>query len=132
WEANRLLHMPKVYTFTTTVTLTGGTDDDYPIESTDGTEHFLLDIRASSRNYRKARFQLRFRRNVVLARMCTTTPHTNPDGQRINGPHFHSYHEGYDDRWAEQLAPFESTTAALSAFCDRINLPVPKIQGGIS
>jgi hypothetical protein len=132
WEADNLLHLQKVYTVTTAVTLSGGVDNDYPIESADGAEHFLLDVAQYRRNINKARFQLRFRRDIVLARMCTAVPHTNPDGERLAGPHFHSYREGYEDRWAEQLTPFESTMAALMEFCKRINLPIPDIQGGSS
>jgi|SRR5215470_3091734 len=138
WEADKLLQLPKVYTVTTTVTLAGGVDDDYPIESADGAEHFLLDVSRSRRNANKARFQLRFRREVVLARMCTAKPHTNPDGQQLGAPHFHVYREGYEARWAEQLPPFANVAAALLVFCDRINLPYPDVlpfqgvPGGVS
>jgi len=125
WEADKLLQLPKVYTVTTTVALTVGVDDDYPVESTDGVDHFLLDISRSRRNPNKARFQLRFRKEVVLARMCTAKPHSNPDGQEVGAPHFHVYREGYGARWAEQLPSFANVATALFAFCDRINLPHP-------
>jgi hypothetical protein len=37
------------------------------------------------------------------------------------GLHFHSYREGYEDRWAEQLDPFEDLRGALADFCKRVN-----------
>ena len=87
WEADRLLSVAKIYSRSTSINLTLGAEDDYQIEDAEGTEFFLLDIWCSSRNKKKARFQLRYRRSVVLARLCTAAGHTNPDGQIVPAPH---------------------------------------------
>lgn len=84
--------MPKVYVETTTVDLSLGTDGFYILGSDDESENFFLDIRRGRRlASMKANFQLRYGREIVLARSCTTVPHTNPDGTYIEYPHLHSY-----------------------------------------
>jgi hypothetical protein len=132
WEANQLLATPKIYSYEAIVDLSRGADNDYQVETDDGTEFFLLDVRGPGRNPAKARFQLRYRRDVVLARMCLTVSHTNPDGERIGAPHFHQYREGYDDKFAGVCRHFDSLTEALTNFCGRINLPAPSTHGGMS
>ena len=69
WEADQLLLARKVYSHDTVVDLGHGTDNDYQVETDDGTEFFLLDVRGPGRKPAKARFQLRYRRTIVLARM---------------------------------------------------------------
>jgi hypothetical protein len=132
WEANRLLATPKIYSSDAVVDLSRDAHNDYQVETHDGTEFFLFDVRGPGRNPRKARFQLRYRRNIVLARMCLTVSHTDPDGTKVDGPHFHRYREGYDARFAEACGHFEGLTEALNNFCDRINLPAPSTDGGMS
>lgn len=132
WRADQLLRVPKVYETSLRVTLTPGADVDYQVVSDEGDEHFLLDVRTSARNRRKARFQLRYRRELVLARLCTSAPHGNPDGVRIAWPHLHRYREGYGDKWAEQLGEFIDIASALEHFCKVINLPAPEIRGGLT
>lgn len=132
WEADHLLGMSKIYSDTETVDLSPGTSIEYQLEDIDGIEYFLLDIRCSSRNIRKVCFQLRTRRTVVLARLCTGVPHTNPDGQKVQVPHLHRYREGYEDKWAIQVDSFDDRVGALEFFCNKINLPMPDIQGGLS
>jgi hypothetical protein len=78
----------------------------------------------------KAKFQLRYRRDIVLARLCTSVPHTNPDGIAIGSPHFHRYREGFGARYAESVGPFSDVPSALNFFCDQLNLPQPDIEGG--
>jgi len=129
WHANQLLHVPKVYSSTLMIDIGRGADHDYPVESDDGNDHFLLDVRASHRNPRKVRLQLRYRRDIVIARLCTAVPHTNPDGRRLGFPHLHLYREGQDDKWAEELADLEDKAAALEYFCTRVRLPAPTPSG---
>jgi hypothetical protein len=130
WRADQLLTVPKVYSATLGVNLRPGVGEDYPVESDDGDDHFLLDVWSSRRNLRKARFQLRYRRDIVLARLCTAKPHGNPDGTDVGSTHLHLYREGDHDKWASEVGPFEDVFAALQFFCKRINLPAPEIQGG--
>lgn len=132
WEANRLLATPKIYSSGAVVDLSRGADNDYQVETNDGTEFFLFDVRGPGRNPEKARFQLRYRGSIVLARMCLAVPHTNPDETKIDGPHFHRYREGYDARFAEPCGPFDGLVEALNYFCDRIILPAPSTDGGMS
>jgi hypothetical protein len=131
-QADYLLTMPKVYVETTTVDLAPGVDDWYILQSDDETETFFLDIRRGRRNQMKARFQLRYRREIVLARLCTSVAHTNPDDEVLGSPHFHRYREGFGDKFAELVDPFPDVPSALNFFCDRVNLPYPDIQGGVS
>jgi hypothetical protein len=124
WEANRLLAVPKIYSSDAVVDLSRDACNDYQVETNDGTEFFLFDVHGPGRNPRKAVFQLRYRRHIVLARMCLV-PHTNPDGAKLDGPHFHRYREGYGDRFAEACGHFDDLVEALNNFCERINLPAP-------
>jgi len=132
WEAKQLIHLPKVYSHSLSVSLRQGADEDYAVESDDGTEHFILDVLASRRNRRKARFQLRYRRSIVLVRLCTAVTHGNPDGIVLGFPHLHTYREPDHDKWAKQVDPFNNLEEALGYFCQQINLPLPEIQGGLS
>lgn len=132
WEADLLLRGRKIYSQAAVVDLGRGADNDYQVETTDGNEFFLLDVRGPGRNPGKACFQLRYRREIVLARMCLAAPHTNPDGAKVPAPHFHRFHEDYHDKIAEHVAEFETLGDALEDFCRRINLPVPTIQGGLA
>lgn len=131
WRADQLLAAPKIYSHSITVGLGPGVDADHQVEDVDGVEFFLLDIWRPRRNARKLRIQLRYRRSLVLARLCTGVSHANPDGEVLQAPHFHRYREGYDDRWAEQLEPFVDLDAAFTFFCKAVNLPIPDIQGGL-
>ncbi len=112
------------------IDLAPGADDDYQLESNDGYEVFIFDVRIPRRNVNKARFQLRYQRSVVLARLCHSAPHTNPDGEFVESPHFHTYREGFDDKCAESLEGVRSVIDSLEVFCRRVNLPLPSFQGG--
>ncbi|GAA1980812.1 DUF6978 family protein [Amycolatopsis minnesotensis] len=132
WHADQLLRARKVYSRSLRVDLEQGADHDYAVESDDGNDHFLLDVRRSLRNPLKARFQLRYRRDIVLARLCTSVPHGNPDGTVIGFPHLHKYREGDLDKWAETVDNFADPAEALNFFCREINLPEPELQGGLT
>jgi hypothetical protein len=132
WEADRLLRMPKIYSHTATVDLAAGVDEDYQLESDDGTEFFLLDVRRSPRNPRGGRFQLRYQRDIVLSRLCFAVTHGNPDGEVIGFPHFHRYREGFGDRYATELEAFDDIESMLRFFCKQLHIAEPVIQGGLS
>ncbi len=87
WKANRLLAVPKIYIVTGMIDLAPGADYDYQLESNDGYEVFIFDVRVPRRNVNKTRFQLRYQRSVVLARLCHSAPRTNPDGEFIELSH---------------------------------------------
>jgi len=132
WQADQLLAVGKIYTTSLTVDMTPGADYDYQVESDDETAFFLLDIRRSRRNPRNFRVQLRYQRDIVLARFCLSVPHKNPDGERFAGPHFHQYREGYGDKWAQLLPDSHDPFTALEYFCGKINLPTPCTKGGLT
>ncbi|MCD2193596.1 hypothetical protein LQ327_09405 [Actinomycetospora endophytica] len=133
WEAKRLLALPKAYVGPPTVDLRPGSDRDYPLESDDGTEFFLLDVWMSPRNPDKARFQFRHSpHGAVLSRLCTAVPHTNPDGEYCEPPHLHVFHEEVIDKWAVHRSDIFDISYALQVFCDIIHLPVPAIEGGLT
>ena|SRR5579872_4183508 len=72
-----------------------------PLESIDGREDFLLDVRRARIDLVKRTYQNRARSVVVLVRLdFGGRPHRNPDGEEIASPHLHIYREGFGDRWA--------------------------------
>jgi len=75
------------------------------LRSTDGREEFLLDVWRSAKNARRARFQLRARRSVILARIdLGGQPHHNEkDDTDIPAPHLHLYREGWGSGWARPV-----------------------------
>lgn len=85
WQADRLLAVSKIYTASLTVDITPGADHDYQVESDDETAFFLLDVRRSRRNPKNFRVQLRYQRDIVLARLFLSTPHANPGGNASVG-----------------------------------------------
>lgn len=113
------------------------------VESTDGSESFLLDInRAGSIKISRCTFQERYSVTIALIRLDLdeSKPHQNPDGTVIKGPHIHIYKEGYGDRWAYLLremspCPFSNTSNLLTAFiefCSYCNInSIPEIQGSL-
>ena len=103
-EANRLIAIEKQ----------GENNDPYwlpvagvaisiPLVSTDLTEKFLIDIRYGRANLLKGTNQLRAQVIVLLRLDFNGSPHRNPDGEVIHGPHLHEYREGFGDKWAKPL-----------------------------
>ncbi len=101
--------------------------------SADGRERFHLDLRHDSIRLRKYTYQHRARVIVPLVRLDVgnTLEHTNPDGERVSGPHLHLYREGYDDKFAFPLSdyPFSDpydmikTLTEFALYCRIVNLP---------
>lgn len=107
-------------------------DHEYELESADGTELFILDVRRPKRNAGNMRFMLRYQRAVVLARLCNSKTHTNPDDEIIGFPHLHRYREDFGVTFAKQVGPFADAGASLSFFCQQVNIAEPVIQGGLT
>ncbi|WP_407690030.1 DUF6978 family protein [Saccharomonospora iraqiensis] len=126
WQADQLRRMPKVYSLSLTVDLSPGASDDHPVESDDGTEHFLPDVSRGTRNPLKARCQLRYGRDLVLVRLCTTGKHGNPDGVQIGAPHLHLYRESSGTKWGDVPAgvieAFERYSVTARAWSSREEL----------
>ena len=82
------------------------------LRSTDNREEFLLDVWRSGKNSRRARFQIRARRAIILARIdLGGQPHSNQEDEPdIPAPHLHLYREGWGGDWAGPV-PSENFTA---------------------
>lgn len=113
-----------------------GQDVVIELRSADKREEFLLDVWRSGKNPRRARFQIRARRNVVLARIdLGGAPHRNRESEEdIPAPHLHLYREEWGGNWAGP-APSEYFTAlndyhrTLEEFMIYCNITVaPKFQ----
>lgn len=72
---------------------------EVPLISKNKREAFSLDI-SRKRIALTAKYQMRGRQVVVLARLDFASPHRNPDGEEIGIPHLHLYREGFGDKWA--------------------------------
>jgi hypothetical protein len=104
-EADALIAMPKLRT-NDEVSYYPNPGDSLiiPLISIDKKETFLLDIRRGRIDLKKATFQNRARKTIVLVRLdLNGAPHRNPDGEEIASPHLHVYREGYGDKWAGPL-----------------------------
>lgn len=78
---------------------------EIPLMSIDGREKFILDVSRRKIELSRNKFQTRARECIVLARLdLDDTPHRNPDGEDVPGPHLHIYREGYGDSWALPLS----------------------------
>lgn len=108
-----------------------------PLFSQDRREEFSLDITRSYVRLNKMSYNHRVRKVICLARIdLVEAPafHMNPDGNHIDGPHFHTYKEGYGDKWAFPLPErFDKNKKnpyiLLQDFMDFCNIhPKPKIK----
>jgi len=102
-----------------------------PLQSTDGREHFLLDISRGQIDLCKVKYQNRARQVVVLIRLdFGGGPHRNPDGKEIPCPHIHVYREGYGDKWAippptDDFSSLDSLWQTLEDFMRYCNITQP-------
>ena len=102
-EADALLRMEKHRLSDDVVPFPApGQNISIALRSTVNREEFLLDVWRSGKNRRRARFQIRARRVVVLARIdLGGQPHSNrEDEPDIPAPHLHLYREGWGSGWA--------------------------------
>ena len=136
-EADALLAMPKRPTTADAYDFPApGGNVSVPLVSHDGREEFLLDVWCGKIVLNKVRYQNRARGTIALARLeLNGRPHTNPDGQVLDGNHLHRYREGYADKWAEPVPPslfpnIGSLLSALDAFLRFCNIaPGPQFSG---
>lgn len=75
-----------------------------PLFSADKREEFFLDIYRGKIALNKISYQNRARKAVILLRLdIDGAPHRNPDGEEIPCPHFHTFKEGFGDKFAFQI-----------------------------
>ena len=137
-EADALIGMRKVFEQATTIVLPPGSDQSHELVGVDSRERFALDLARSSLRLTKVKHQTRARQVVVLVRLDVDgAPHTNPDGQRMEGNHIHLYREGFEDKWAfpvdparfSNLSDIQQTFVEFCGYCSIVNLP--PFQGGL-
>lgn len=105
-EADTLIAMPKRFVNPCVISLPPGVDETHELIGADLRERFLLDLWRGTMRLSKYKMQARGRIIVVLVRLdINGAPHTNPDGQLLDGTHLHVYREGFDDKWAYPIDP---------------------------
>jgi len=70
------------------------------IISLESSDNFILDYTRNNFEIKKYSINKRYRTTIVLLRYCSSGKHTNPGGVVIDGPHFHYYKEGFEDKYA--------------------------------
>lgn len=122
-EADALIVMPKRFVNPCAISLPPGLDETHELIGDDQRERFLLDLWRGTMRLSKYKMQARGRIIVVLVRLdINGAPHTNPDGQLLDGTHLHIYQEGFDDKWAypidpEQFHDLDNAGFAFEDFC---------------
>lgn len=139
-NADTLLSLPKQRTTDQPYTYPdAGGRLEVPIIAVDRSEQFYLTITPGKYNFYKVSDQLRVKStNIPLARLDLgeSCVHINPDGERITGPHLHTYREGYGLRFAQPLKNTQFTSPGdpwktldeFMTFCTI--LKKPEIQRG--
>lgn len=127
-EAQALIAMRKAFVNAGVSSIPVGVDETHELIGSDPRERFFLDIWRGTLRLTKLKFQTRGRRVIVLVRLdIDGAPHTNPDGQRIDGAHLHVYREGYEDKWASPVDSNEfrnplDTGVTFEDFCRYCNI----------
>lgn len=137
-EADHLIRMRKAFVSTYNISIPSGTDQTHELIGDDKREQFLLDIWRGSLRLSKLKYQNRGRNVIVLLRLdIDGSPHTNPDGTKIDGSHLHVFREGYEDKWAYPINPeiFQNTAnlqQTFENFCLYCNIDnMPPFQGDL-
>lgn len=112
------------------------------VKSCNTNDVFLLDINRKGRiSLSRCTFYHRYNTIIGLVRLDLDKDkvHTNPDGEKIIGPHIHIYREEYDTRWAYALDDFEDWrfipgkdfVDMFYDFCQYCNISYSLIQGSL-
>ena len=138
-EADALLAMEKLRVCDDVINLPGpGKKMTVKFQSINKREEFLLDLNRGRIELRKATFQNRARKIVILVRLdLHGAPHRNPNDEEIPTPHIHLYREGFGDKWAypvpldkfTDLDDLYNTLVEFMSYCN-ITEP-PQIQRGM-
>lgn len=136
-EADALLAATKRFVDPSTIQFPPGGHEVRELVDAAERNLFHFDLRRGSIRISKLTYQTRAQHSIILARLDVDgPPHTNPDGQGVDGPHLHLYREGFEDKWAASLDPavFKNPSDIGQAFGDfcglcRIDSP-PPLQAG--
>ena len=102
-----------------------------PLISANRRERFSLDVDRGSYSILAIKYQTRARNVVPLIRLeIQRRPHTNPDGEKLSGTHFHLYQEGEGLRWASPVpenifTDIENPHITLNQFLGYCNIVQP-------
>jgi hypothetical protein len=136
-EADSLIAMRKRFLTQVTISFPSGTDQTHELIGDDVRERFFLDLWRGTIRLTKLKFQNRGRKVIILVRLdINGSPHTNPDGTRIEGSHLHVYREGFEDKWASPINPkdfknLNDIEQGFGDFCKYCNIEIPPYQGGL-
>ena len=136
-EADTLIAMRKSFINPVTVSIPPGIDQTHELMGDDNREQFLLDLWRGTIRLSKLKFQNRGRKVIVLVRLdINGSPHTNPDGAKITGTHFHLYREGFEDKWAypvdsNHFRNPNNIQQSFEDFCRYCNIESPPYQEGL-
>ncbi|MBI4669489.1 MAG: hypothetical protein HY747_09975 [Elusimicrobia bacterium] len=115
-----------------------GADNTHELIGDDKRERFLLDIWRGMLRLSKLKYQTRGGKVFVLVRLdIDGSPHTNPDGHRVDGTHIHIYRERHEDKWAYPIDPAKFPNSSdihqtFGDFCRYCNVrSVPPFQEGL-
>jgi hypothetical protein len=108
-----------------------------PLLSMDRREKFMLDLSRRKIELSRNKFQTRAKEVIILARLdLEDTPHRNPNGEEVPGPHLHLYREGYGTSWAYPLLEeFTDPTDCMRTLSEFLRychvMDIPNIEGGL-
>ncbi len=112
----------------------GEKNKEFHVTGLDSGERFTISLYQGAKNPRKHSLGARIAKSgIPLLRLCVNgSRHTNPDGSKVGGTHWHIYKEGYDDWYAFtadlQSGKFIDDTITL---LDKFHvIEKPDIQGG--
>ena len=136
-EADNLIAMRKTFIDPVTISLPPGSDQTHELTGEDNRERFLLDLWRGTIRLSKVRYQTRGRKVIVLVRLdIDGSPHTNPDGAKLEGTHLHIYKEGFEDKWAYPIdsqffRDIANIQLSFDDFCRYCNIKSPQFQDSI-
>ncbi len=133
-EADVLLEMRKTFISTQAISIPEGSYQNPELLGHDNREKFKMDLRRNSYRLTKVTYQTRTRVAIILVRLdIDGSPHTNPDGAKMDGNHIHVYREGYEDKWAypvpgDKFQNFDGIEGAFYEFCKYCNIDLSGVR----
>jgi len=101
------------------------------VNSLESHDTFLIDYNRGKIQLLKYTLNKRYKQTVCLIRLDTIGRHTNPDGEKFDGPHIHLYRDGFDDKFAHPIVSIgindptniENSIKEFLEFCNIRNIP---------
>jgi len=100
-DADFLTEIKKEFIDKSPIVLTDHFNFERDIQSLNGKDVFVLTFYQGRIDLKKVTYNKRHSSGITLRRLdLTDGQHTNPDGQKIVGPHVHIYKENFGDSFA--------------------------------